>query len=165
MIFRMRMSAIRCAVALAIGFSASAPAQTVGYRHAPVLPVILDTNALIDDSIQPAVAQPESSAEPAYEAVGEGEASYYGAAFAGRRTASGERFDPAGLTAAHRTLPIGSRLRVTNLTNGKSVLVRVNDRGPGARHRIIDMSYAAAQQIAMIRSGKAQVKIELVRNS
>jgi rare lipoprotein A len=165
MIIRLRMSAFRCAVALGLGLSASAPAQTVVYRATPVLPIILDDNALSDDSIQPAADKAESTADVVYESVGQGEASYYGAAFAGRRTASGERFDPAALTAAHRTLPIGAKLRVTNLANGKSVVVRVNDRGPGARSRILDMSFAAAQQIAMIRSGTAQVKIERVRNS
>jgi rare lipoprotein A len=165
MIHRLRKTAFRCAIALGLAVSGSAPAQPVVYRAAPVLPIILETNDLVGDSIQRPGDTSENPAEPAYETIGQGEASYYGAAFAGRRTASGERFDPAALTAAHRTLPIGAKLRVTNLANGKSVIVRVNDRGPGARHRILDMSFAAAQQIAMIRSGKAQVKIERVRYS
>lgn len=95
-------------------------------------------------------------------AIGEGEASYYGNELAGNRTASGERFNPRALTAAHRTLPLGSKLRVTNQANGKSVVVRINDRGPFARSRLIDVSYAAAQQIQMVRSGKARVRLELL---
>lgn len=94
--------------------------------------------------------------------VGSGRASYYGRRFAGRRTASGERFDPGALTAAHRTLPFGSRVRVTNLDNDRSVVVRINDRGPFAHRRVIDLSYAAADTIGMIRSGTAPVRIELL---
>jgi rare lipoprotein A len=94
--------------------------------------------------------------------VGEGEASYYGNELAGNRTASGERFNPRALTAAHRTLPLGSKLRVTNQANGRSVIVRINDRGPFAKSRLIDVSYAAAQQINMIRAGKARVRLELL---
>ncbi len=92
----------------------------------------------------------------------EGVASYYGAELAGNRTANGERFDPGALTAAHRTLPMGTRLRVTNKANGKSVVVRINDRGPFAKNRIIDVSRAAAERIAMIRSGTARVSLEHV---
>jgi rare lipoprotein A len=95
-------------------------------------------------------------------AIGEGEASYYGNELAGNRTASGERFNPRAMTAAHRTLPLGSKLRVTNKANGKSVIVRINDRGPFVKSRLIDVSYAAAQQINMIRSGHARVRLELL---
>src|SRR3546814_11061888 len=74
-------------------------------------------------------------------------ASYYGDRFAGNRTASGERFDPDELTAAHRTLAFGRHVRVTNLANGKSVIVRINDRGPFSRGRVIDVRHAAAREI------------------
>jgi rare lipoprotein A len=94
--------------------------------------------------------------------VGEGMASYYGNEFAGSRTANGERFDPAGMTAAHRTLAFNSRVAVTNLSNGQEVVVRVNDRGPWGKGRIIDISHAAAKQIGMHRSGTARVKLELL---
>jgi len=94
--------------------------------------------------------------------IGDGMASYYGSEFAGSRTASGERFDPAGLTAAHRSLAFHSRVVVTNLTNGKEVVVRVNDRGPWGRGRIIDISHAAAREIGMHQSGTARVKLELL---
>lgn len=89
-----------------------------------------------------------------------GPASYYGERFRGRRTASGQPFNPDAMTAAHRTLPFGTRLRVTNVQNGRSVIVRVNDRGPFHGGRILDVSKGAAQQIGMIRSGTARVRIE-----
>jgi rare lipoprotein A len=94
----------------------------------------------------------------------DGLASYYGASFAGRRTASGERFDPNALTAAHRDLPFGTRIRVTNLDNGRAVIVRVNDRGPFADGRIVDVSWAAARELGMLRSGVARVRLELLQN-
>lgn len=89
-----------------------------------------------------------------------GVASYYGSELAGRRTASGERFNPNAMTAAHRTLPLGTRLRVTNSANGKSVVVRVNDRGPFARGRILDLSHAAARVIGLVSRGHGSVSIE-----
>lgn len=90
----------------------------------------------------------------------EGKASWYGPRFHGRKTASGERFDQHELTAAHRSLPFGTRVKVTNLKNGRSVVVRINDRGPYAKGRLIDLSRAAAKQIGMLKSGVAQVRIE-----
>lgn len=90
----------------------------------------------------------------------EGTASYYGKAHHGKRTASGERFNQNALTAAHRTLAFGTRVRVTNLDNGRSVVVRINDRGPFGRGRIIDVSKAAAEQLNMLRSGTARVRLE-----
>lgn len=91
-----------------------------------------------------------------------GEASYYGDELAGNPTASGEAFRPEGLTAAHRTLPLGTRLRVTNLRNNESVVVRVNDRGPFSGNRVIDLSTAAAREVGMLRSGTARVRLELL---
>ncbi|MBB4863500.1 rare lipoprotein A [Pseudomonas nitritireducens] len=90
----------------------------------------------------------------------EGTASYYGKAHHGKRTASGERFNQNALTAAHRTLAFGTRVKVTNLDNGRSVVVRINDRGPFGRGRIIDVSKAAAEQLNMLRSGTAPVRLE-----
>jgi rare lipoprotein A len=86
--------------------------------------------------------------------------SYYGSELHGRRTASGERFNQSAMTAAHRTAPFGTRLKVTNLTNGRSVLVRVNDRGPFVRGRVVDISAGAARQIGMHGRGLARVRIE-----
>ncbi|MGE8496258.1 MAG: septal ring lytic transglycosylase RlpA family protein [Pseudomonas sp.] len=90
----------------------------------------------------------------------EGKASYYGARHHGNKTANGERFDQNALTAAHRNLPFGTRVQVTNLNNGKSVVVRINDRGPFAKGRIIDLSRRAAEQIDMIRAGIVPVRVE-----
>lgn len=91
-----------------------------------------------------------------------GQASWYGPRFHGRRTASGERYDMHALTAAHRTLPFGTRIQVRNLENGESVLVRINDRGPFARGRIVDLSYAAAKAIGLVGPGMAEVEISVV---
>ncbi|MCI8209069.1 hypothetical protein AUC61_05910 [Pseudomonas sp. S25] len=89
-----------------------------------------------------------------------GDASYYGARHHGKRTASGEPFDQNALTAAHRQLPFGTRVKVTNLDNDKSIIVRINDRGPHTRGRLIDLSRAAAEQIGMVRSGTAPVRVQ-----
>jgi rare lipoprotein A len=94
--------------------------------------------------------------------LGEGAASYYHDALEGRPTASGQRYHGEALTAAHRSLPFGSLVRVTNLANGLSVVVRVNDRGPFARHRVIDLSRAAAQRIGLLARGHGRVRLELV---
>ncbi|WP_068829520.1 septal ring lytic transglycosylase RlpA family protein [Pseudomonas sp. BMS12] len=90
----------------------------------------------------------------------EGQASWYGAQHQGKPTASGERFDQNALTAAHRQLPFGTRVRVTHLGNGRQVTVRINDRGPFAKGRIIDLSRRAAEQLGMLRQGVAPVRIE-----
>lgn len=89
-----------------------------------------------------------------------GVASYYGSEFVGHPTACGERYDPHALTAAHRSLPFGTRLRVTNLDNGRTVVVRVNDRGPHRRDRILDVSYRAAQRLGFAEAGLAHVRID-----
>ena len=91
-----------------------------------------------------------------------GSASWYGGQFHGRTTANGERYDMNGLTAAHRSLPFGTKVRVTNLRNGRSVTVRINDRGPYVGKRIIDLSRGAAQAVNMIRMGVALVKLEVL---
>jgi len=91
-----------------------------------------------------------------------GLASFYGARFAGRKTANGEIFNPSKMTAAHRTLRFGTKLRVTNARNGRSVVVRINDRGPYAGKRIIDLSRAAASKIGMINSGVARVRLQRI---
>jgi rare lipoprotein A len=92
-----------------------------------------------------------------------GNASWYGKEFKGKKTASGEIFNPAFLTAAHRTLEFGTYLRVTNLKNNKSIIVKVNDRGPFKKDRVIDLSERAAQEIDMINDGVVPVKLELVK--
>jgi rare lipoprotein A (peptidoglycan hydrolase) len=92
-----------------------------------------------------------------------GAASWYGPGFHGRETASGEVFDQRGLTAAHRRLPLGTRVTVTNLENGRSVTVAINDRGPYARGRMIDLSKAAAGKLGMVEDGIVRVRIEATR--
>ena len=91
-----------------------------------------------------------------------GSASYYSDAFAGRSTASGTPYEPHAFTAAHRSLPFGSVLRVTRSDGGQVVYVRVTDRGPYARGRIVDLSRAAAEQLGMMRAGVVRVKVEVV---
>jgi rare lipoprotein A (peptidoglycan hydrolase) len=90
-------------------------------------------------------------------------ASWYGPGFYGNRTASGEVLRPGTLTAAHRSLPFGTQVRVTNLNNGRSTVVRINDRGPFVDGRTIDLSQGAAAAIGMISSGTAPVKLEVIR--
>lgn len=88
-----------------------------------------------------------------------GEASFYADFFNGRKTASGERYDPKKMTAANRTLPLGTRVRITRLDTGRSVVVTVNDRGPfGKRRRIFDLSKAAARELDMLHVGKAEIR-------
>ena len=94
--------------------------------------------------------------------LGTGHASYYGRRFAGRKTANGERFNPRAMTAAHKTLPFGSMVRVTNTRNGRSVIVRINDRGPFIKGRTIDLSRAAAERIGLVKRGVGEVRIELL---
>lgn len=93
--------------------------------------------------------------------VKEGKASYYADRFHGRLTANGERFNMHELTAAHKSLPFGSMVRVTNLSNGKKVLVRINDRGPYIKGRIIDLSLEAAKEIDLLKKGVTNVRIEV----
>ncbi len=89
----------------------------------------------------------------------QGRASWYGKKFHGRKTANGERYDMFGDTAAHKTLPMNTILRVKNLENGKSIVVRVNDRGPFVKNRIIDLTYTGAQELDMVQNGTAKVEI------
>jgi rare lipoprotein A (peptidoglycan hydrolase) len=103
-----------------------------------------------------------SRATGAYDSGTTGMASYYGGQFHGRRTASGARFDANGLTAAHRSLPFGTRVRVTHMGNGRSVVVRITDRGPYVGGRIIDLSSGAAGVLGMHGQGVARVRVSVV---
>ncbi|GIV22716.1 MAG: hypothetical protein KatS3mg025_0375 [Bacteroidia bacterium] len=95
--------------------------------------------------------------------IEEGEASYYAPSFHGRRTASGEKYDRHALTAAHRTLPFGTYVRVTDKTTGRSVVVRINDRGPLKLSRVIDLSERAAQELGILQKGVALVRVEVTQ--
>lgn len=102
--------------------------------------------------------------EPTVVEVAVGQASWYGSRFQGRPTASGEPFDMNALTAAHRTLPFGTRIRVINEANGKSVIVRVNDRGPFSGKRIVDLSRKAAESIGLRAKGVGPVKLQVLKD-
>ena len=115
------------------------------------------TGAAVDPGITDSDA---NDGDSAWQTLGSGMASWYGAELAGHRTASGERFNPNELTAAHRTLPLGSHVRVTY--HGHSVVVRINDRGPFAGHRVIDLSRAAAEQIGLRRAGSGRVTLSVL---
>ena len=91
-----------------------------------------------------------------------GTASYYGPGFQGKPTASGEKFNMNAMTAAHKTLAFNTKVRVYNLDNGKSVVVKINDRGPYAKNRIIDLSKGAAKKLGMLQTGTANVKLEIL---
>lgn len=92
-----------------------------------------------------------------------GKASYYGSEFEGRNTSNGETFSNREYTAAHKSLPFGSLVKVTNLANNKSVIVRINDRGPYVAGRVIDLTRVAAEELDMVRAGIIDVKIELLK--
>lgn len=98
--------------------------------------------------------------DPAYDIVGE--ASWYGKPFHGRRAANGEVYNMRRLTAAHKTLPFGTKVRVTNLWNGRHVVVRITDRGPFVKGRIIDLSYKAARKLNMVEDGVVPVGIQIL---
>ena len=116
--------------------------------------------AITTPAVQPL---PPVPAPPTVVSVSTGEASWYGPGFYGNRTANGEVFRPGTMTAAHRTLPFGTKVRVTNLWNGRSAVVRINDRGPFHGRRVIDLAHGAASQLGLVASGIAQVKLEVLR--
>jgi rare lipoprotein A len=109
---------------------------------------------------------PAPVAAPAATMAGmDGLAAYYSDRLNGRKTASGQVFDQQKLTAAHQTLPFGTMVKVTNTKNGRSVVVRINDRGPTQAGRVIDLSHAAASKLGMLRSGLVPVKLEVVKEA
>jgi rare lipoprotein A len=137
---------------------------------ASVADTVVPPAAQAEPAQEPLAAAPEADAAAVQPAVAPtrgqvGKVTYYAKRHKGRRTASGERYDPTELTMAHRTLPIGSRVRVTNLHNQRSVVVRVNDRGPYARGYVADLSLAAARQLGMLRSGTVEAELHLAHGS
>jgi rare lipoprotein A len=100
---------------------------------------------------------------PRVRSVSTGEASWYGPGFYGARTANGEVLRPGSLTAAHRTLAFGTKVRVTNLWNGRTAVVRINDRGPFHGNRVIDLAHGAARELGLVASGTANVKLEVLQ--
>lgn len=122
-------------------------------------PAAFDTKIPAANSTSLANAKPIKPGPDVGDFEEKGRASWYGSGFHGRKTASGEKYDMNAMTAAHRTLPLASWVRVTNQSNQKSVVVKINDRGPYARGRIIDLSYAAAAMLGMRGSGVSSVEI------
>jgi rare lipoprotein A len=114
-----------------------------------------------DQAPQGSSSQVVAFSEPAW--AQHGIASWYGPGFHGRRTANGEIFNQYALTAGHRTLPLGAWVAVKNLKNGKSVAVRINDRGPYIKKRVIDLSYSAGRFLDIIKPGKAPVEVKVLR--
>lgn len=128
-------------------------------------PVHADAAGIDVEAADPALSASDdapSNDTMAFVPMGTGVASYYGDEFAGARTASGERFDPDALTAAHRTLPFGSRVQVTYPATGESVIVTINDRGPFHGKRVIDLSEAAAREIGLASAGHGVVQLALL---
>ena len=117
----------------------------------------------IDPTHPAELPKPKLKVVPEVVKVITGEASWYGPGFYGNRTANGEVYKPGTMTAAHRTLPFGTKVRVTNLWNGRSAVIRINDRGPFVHHRVIDLGHGAASDLGLIASGVAQVKLEVLR--
>ena len=150
-------------LALVLLAAGCAPALSVSPTVLPSVTAAVaataDTRAAVPAAPAPAPAPVASQATASIVA---GNASWYGPGFAGRHTANGEIFDPAQLTAAHRTLPFNTRVRVTHMATGQSVVVRINDRGPFKDNRIIDLSRAAADAIGLTASGVGQVQMEVL---
>lgn len=152
--------AVALAAAVALPFAGLAltfATPALAKEHASLAPTAPLTAAIAVSSI--AEAAPLAEAEPAFETIATGVASYYGRELEGNRTASGERFNPSGLTAAHRTLPLGTIVRVTNKRTGDSVMVRINDRGPFHGNRLIDLSEAAAREVGLRAAGSGMVEL------
>ena len=123
-----------------------------------ILPLLLPAGALFAQDL-PEPTPEAAPAKPPVIRLGSGKASWYGGKFHGRRTSSGERFDMNALTAAHPTLAFGTKVRVLNVRNGREVVVRINDRGPHIRSRIIDLSKAAAAALGIVHAGEAPVEL------
>jgi len=158
--------AVLMLVALLLGGMAEDDARALPFTHArdAARDTIVAAAAVVREALPPALspAPPESFPYRVVEQLALGEASYYARQLEGRRTANGETYRHDGLTAAHRTLPFGTLLRVTNVKNGLSVIVRVNDRGPFHARRVLDLSEAAAREVGLFRRGRGKVKVELV---
>ena len=139
------------------------PATTDPVTTDPVTADPVTAIAEPEPVVVPIPPQPPKPVVPLVISTHSGEASWYGPGFYGNRTANGEVFRPGTMTAAHRTLPFGTRVRVTNLWNGRKAVVRINDRGPFAGDRVIDLAHGAASELGLMSSGIAQVRLEVLR--
>jgi rare lipoprotein A len=121
---------------------------------------LLQAQSLADSAPESSSPLKANATDPVEAApLARGQASWYGQRFHGKRTASGERFDMHAFTAAHRSLPFGTRVRVRSLATGREVVVRINDRGPAQRSRVIDLSWAAARELGVHKRGVSQVEL------
>lgn len=134
----------------------------IPYLRAAVAATVLAV-VMIGCVSTPRFTSTRSTTNTDYALTEEGIASYYAEDYNGHTTSSGETYDMQQLTAAHQTLPFDSRVKVTNLENGKSIVVRINDRGPFKDNRVIDLSFAAAKALEMIGSGTAKVRLEVLQ--
>jgi rare lipoprotein A len=135
----------------------------VSTRRGVAIVTLLVALGLTASASDPAPSQKSNGASKKLRWYQIGQASWYGRYFQGKKTANGESYDMNGLTCAHRSLPLGSWIRVTNLKNRQSIFVRVNDRGPVPGNRIVDLSYGAAQAVGLANSGVGKVKLETLR--
>jgi rare lipoprotein A len=141
-------------------------APPVVIPSAPVKATLIPSDVNEAQDTAPAmtvVPPPKIKTVPSVVRIITGEASWYGPGFFGNRTANGEVYQLGTMTAAHRTLPFGTRVRVTNLWNGRSEVIRINDRGPFVHHRVIDLGHGAASSLGLTASGITQVRLEVLR--
>jgi rare lipoprotein A len=157
-----RIHTLAAAAILALSGMTAAYAQTAAPAATPAAPPAAPVAAPAAAPAATPAAAP--AAAPAGD-VSEGKLAWYGKKFAGRKTASGERFNPNAMTMAHKTLPFGTRVKVTNLANQRSVVLRVNDRGPTQADRVGDVSLAAARKLGMLKGGVVNAKMEVVSAS
>ena len=153
-----RLSALTAALlSLSVAVHAQAPAATATATATATAAAAAPGAAAALAQAAPAVVASAAAGD-----VSEGKLAYYGSKFNGRKTASGERFNAGAMTMAHNSLPFGTRVKVTNLANKRSVVVRVNDRGPSTPGRVGDLSLAAAQKLGAVRKGTIDAKMEVV---
>jgi rare lipoprotein A len=157
-IFMSRSNHFAAAALMALSVLVSAQAQTTAPAAAPAAaPAVAPAPAAATAAAAAPARDAASTAD-----VSEGKVAHYGRKFAGRKTASGEPFNPNAMTMAHKSLPFGTKVRVTNLANKRSVIVRVNDRGPSTPDRVGDLSTAAARKIRATKAGVINAKLEVV---
>ncbi len=161
-LFPRRFLVRRFSIRAQILFVALAIAGCSHHVYVPPQPAPIPTAPPTTSPKQPPATTTPRPQAPSGEYVEEGVASWYGEPFQGHRTSNGEIYDMYLFTAAHRTLPFGAVLRVTNLSNGKQTEVRINDRGPFVANRVIDLSLSAARAIDMVGPGTATVRLEMV---
>src|SRR5260370_17635953 len=159
-----RLGGLKCGVGAGmLILTMSVAGATNDADSQPVTPGAQQTDAPVANTPRKTVAATKSRVTKTLRWFEVGQASWYGLKFQGKKTANGEAFDMNGLTCAHRSLPLGSWVRVTNLKNRQSIFVRVNDRGPVPENRIVDLSYGAARAVGLSSTGIGKVKLEPVR--